>query len=232
MRSCARAMASHEAELKRKYLESASSSSTPAGASSAASSVSPSSAGRSLAQAILGGYGIEWFVVTPGGWGTVAVALTALFVVNTTFGRAVARTDAGGPQADGRDRGLPPVPVGGRGRRARAGGRSAQNARPVRSLPAVRPRAGRVAGLVRAVRRPCSARKAPPSIRRTGTTATVSTRITSAAFRRRCRTRSTPRCRRLRLPRAIPRAAAGAAGADPRAEAEAAVGVGDGRARQ
>ena len=64
----------------------------------------------------------------------------------------VAGTDSGRSQADGRDRGLPTLPVGGRRRRARAGGRAAQDTRPIRNLPAVRACAGRVAGVVRAVR--------------------------------------------------------------------------------
>ena len=39
-----------------------------------------------IVQAVWGGYGIEWFVLTPGGWGTVAVGVTGL-VANGVFGR-------------------------------------------------------------------------------------------------------------------------------------------------
>ncbi len=39
-----------------------------------------------IVPAVHGGYGIEWFVITPGGWATVAVALTGL-VVTGPFGK-------------------------------------------------------------------------------------------------------------------------------------------------
>jgi hypothetical protein len=69
----------------------------------------------------------EWFMVTPGGWEPgVAVRCSS-----SPTSAPVAGAHAGRPQADGRDRGLPPVPVGSRGRRARAGRRSAQDAWPV-----------------------------------------------------------------------------------------------------
>jgi len=38
------------------------------------------------AQAVWGGYGIEWFILTPGGWSTLAIGVTGL-VANGVFGR-------------------------------------------------------------------------------------------------------------------------------------------------
>jgi uncharacterized membrane protein YgcG len=90
-----RAKNSHEAELKRKYLN-------PffrlnSGWRFLGGVLSLAVIGAAIVwQAVLGGYGLEWFAVTPGGWGTMAVAVTALFVVNTTFARLLrAPTQAG-----------------------------------------------------------------------------------------------------------------------------------------
>ncbi len=90
-----RAMSAHEAELKRRYLN-------PffklnSGWRLLGGVLSLALIGGAITwQAMLGGYGAEWFVVTPGGWGTVAVALTALFVVNTTFARLLPAPTPGG----------------------------------------------------------------------------------------------------------------------------------------
>lgn len=90
-----RAKNSHEAELKRKYLNAFFR--LNSGWRFLGGVLSLAVIGATIVwQAVVGGYGLEWFVVTPGGWGTVAVAVTALFVVNTTFARLLrAPTQAG-----------------------------------------------------------------------------------------------------------------------------------------
>ena len=105
------AKASHEAELKRKYLNPFFKLNT--GWRLLGGLLSLALIGGAIAwQAVLGGYGLEWFLVTPGGWSTMAVALTGLFVVNTTFARLLPAPTAGGPRVDGSSRGLSLVSVG------------------------------------------------------------------------------------------------------------------------
>jgi uncharacterized membrane protein YgcG len=90
-----RAIRAHEAELERRYLNPFFKLNT--GWRLLGGVLSIALVGGVIAwQAASGGYGIEWFMVTPGGWGTAAVAATVLFVVNTTFSRLLrAPTRAG-----------------------------------------------------------------------------------------------------------------------------------------
>jgi uncharacterized membrane protein YgcG len=90
-----RAMTEHEAVLKRKYLNPFFKLNT--GWRWLGGLLSLALIGGAIAwQAAAGGYGLEWFMVTPGGWGTVALALTGLFVVNTTFARLLPAPTPGG----------------------------------------------------------------------------------------------------------------------------------------
>lgn len=90
-----RAKTAHEAELKRKYRNPVFQLNTGWRALGALLSIAL--IGGAIAwQGVAGGYGIEWFLVTPGGWSTVAVALTGLFVVNTTFARLLPAPTVGG----------------------------------------------------------------------------------------------------------------------------------------
>jgi uncharacterized membrane protein YgcG len=90
---------SHEAQLKRKYRKSFFH--VNGGWHFLGIALSLAVIGIAIvAQAAWGGYGVEWFVLTPGGWGTVAVALVGL-VANGTFGRLLkAPTPAGRTRMD------------------------------------------------------------------------------------------------------------------------------------
>ena len=74
-----RAQKAHEWELRQKYLKTFFRVNRGWGFLGAALSLLVISLGI-IMPVVHGGYGIEWFVVTPGGWATLAVALTGLVV--------------------------------------------------------------------------------------------------------------------------------------------------------
>jgi uncharacterized membrane protein YgcG len=93
------AKSSHEAQLKRKYRKSFFH--VNGAWHFLGIAISLAVIGMAIvAQAAWGGYGVEWFVLTPGGWATIAVALVGL-VANGTFGRLLkAPTPAGRTRMD------------------------------------------------------------------------------------------------------------------------------------
>ena len=80
-----RAQKAHESELRQKYLKTSFRINRGWGFLGSVLSLLVITLGIVM-PAVHGGYGIEWFIVTPGGWATVALALTGL-VITGPFGK-------------------------------------------------------------------------------------------------------------------------------------------------